>query len=60
MVGVIVLAQVEKDAKDLKGAVDRNMDAIRRMLREEGFSDAEIDKAHQEMHQINIEMGWYK
>ncbi|MGL4928527.1 MAG: S-type pyocin domain-containing protein [Plesiomonas shigelloides] len=53
-------AQVEKDAKDLKGAVDRNMDAIRGCLREEGFSDSEIDKAHQEMHQINIKMGWYK
>lgn len=53
-------AQVEKDAKDLKGAVDRNMDAIRGCLREEGFSDYEIDKAHQEMHQINIKMGWYK
>ena len=52
--------QVEKDAKDLKGAVDRNMDAIRGCLREEGFSDYEIDKAHQEMHQINIKMGWYK
>ena len=53
-------AQVAKDAKDLKGAVDRNMDAIRGCLREEGFSDAEIDKAHQEMHQINIKMGLYK
>lgn len=53
-------AQVAKDAKDLKGAVDRNMDAIRGCLREEGFSDAEVDKAHQEMHQINIKMGLYK
>jgi hypothetical protein len=53
-------AQVEKDAKDLRGAVDRNMEAIRGCLREEGFSDAEIDEAHQDMHQINIKMGWYK
>lgn len=53
-------AQVEKDAKDLKGAVDRNMEAIRGCLRKEGFTDVEIDKAHQEMHQINIKMGWYK
>lgn len=53
-------AQVEKDAKDLRGAVDRNMEAIRGCLREEGFSDAEIDEAHQDMHQINIKMGLYK
>jgi hypothetical protein len=53
-------AQVAKDAKDLKGAVDRNMEAIRGCLREEGFSDAEIDEAHQDMHQINIKMGLYK
>jgi hypothetical protein len=53
-------AQIQKDAKDLKGAVDRNMQAIRGCLKDEGFSDAEIDKAHQEMHQINIRMGVYK
>ena len=53
-------AQIEMDAKDLKGAVDRNMQAIRGCLRDEGFSDDEIDKAHQEMHQINIKMGLYK
>ncbi|WP_157798281.1 S-type pyocin domain-containing protein [Aeromonas cavernicola] len=52
--------RIHMEASDLRGAVDSNMQAIRGCLKNEGFSDAEIDKAHQEMHQINIKMGWYK
>ncbi|HHQ4534902.1 TPA: S-type pyocin domain-containing protein [Aeromonas veronii] len=53
-------SQIDNDAKDLKAAVDRNLDAIKGCLRDEGFSDAEIEKARQEMHQVNKEQGWYK
>lgn len=53
-------SQIERDAKDLKGSVDRNINAIKGCLRDEGFSDAEIEKARQEMHQVNREQGWYK
>ena len=52
--------QIDKDAKDLQGAVDRNLDAIKSCLQEEGFSDAQIEKARQDMHQVNREQGWYK
>ena len=52
--------QIDKDAKDLQGAVDRNLDAIKSCLQEEGFSDAQIEKARQEMHQVNRDQGWYK
>ena len=53
-------SQIDKDAKDLKATVDRNLDAIQGCLRDEGFSNAEIEKARQEMHQVNREQGWYK
>jgi len=53
-------SQIEKDAKNLKAAVDRNMDAIKGCLRDEGFSDAKIEQARQDMHQVNREQGWYK
>lgn len=53
-------AQIDKDAKDLKSAVDRNMDAIKGCLQEEGFSDAQIEQARQDMHQVNKSQGWYK
>ncbi|MGY4028410.1 S-type pyocin domain-containing protein [Aeromonas rivuli] len=52
--------QIDKDAKDLQGAVDRNLDAIKSCLQEEGFSDVQIEKARQEMHQVNRDQGWYK
>lgn len=53
-------AQIERDSKDLRAAVDRNMDAIKGCLQNEGFSDTEIEKARQKMHQVNKEQGWYK
>ncbi|HHW4401449.1 MULTISPECIES: S-type pyocin domain-containing protein [Aeromonas] len=54
------VAQIERDSKDLRAAVDRNMDAIKGCLQNEGFSDTEIEKARQKMHQVNKEQGWYK
>ncbi len=53
-------AQIEKDAKDLKSAVDRNLDAIKGCLQEQGFNDAQIEQARQEMHRMNREMGVYE
>lgn len=52
--------QIARDAKDLKGAVDRNLNAIKGCLRDEGFSDAQIEQARLEMHQVNKTQGWYK
>lgn len=52
--------QVEKDARDLRNAVDNNFDAIKGCLKAEGFSETEIENARHEMHQVNIEQGWYK
>lgn len=52
--------QIARDAKDLKGAVDRNLNAIKECLRDEGFSDVQIEQARQEMHQVNKAQGWYK
>lgn len=52
--------QIEKDAKDLKSAVDRNLDAIKGCLQEQGFNDAQIEQARQEMHRVNREMGVYE
>ncbi len=52
--------QIEKDAKDLKAAVDNNMNAIKGCLKESGFNEEQIENARQEMHQVNREQGWYK
>jgi hypothetical protein len=53
-------AQIDRDAKDLKSAVDRNLDAIKGCLQEEGFNDAQIEQARQEMHRVNRAMGVYE
>jgi hypothetical protein len=52
--------QIEKDAKDLKAAVDNNMNTIKGCLKESGFNEEQIENARQEMHQVNREQGWYK
>lgn len=48
-----------KDAANLRSAVDRNFDAIKPGLLEEGFTEAEIESARTELHDLHQEQGWY-
>ncbi|WP_118986503.1 S-type pyocin domain-containing protein [Photorhabdus sp. CRCIA-P01] len=52
--------QIARDAKDLKQAVDNNFNAIKPYLEEEGFSEQELEQAHQKIHDINQKQGLYK
>ena len=47
------------DAADLRGAVERNFNAIKPYMLEEGFKEADLEDARTKMHKINKEMGWY-
>jgi hypothetical protein len=48
-----------QDAANLHVAADRNFDAIKRGLLEEGFADADIEAAREQLHTLNQEQGWY-
>ena len=52
-------AQQQKDAADLEIAVNKNLDAIKPYLLEEGYADMEIEKAREELHKLHREQGWY-
>lgn len=52
-------AKQVKDAADLRAAVDSNFNAIKRGLLEEGFTDADIEAAREQLHTLNKEQGWY-
>ncbi|MEF1284929.1 S-type pyocin domain-containing protein, partial [Vibrio sp. M250220] len=47
------------DAMDIKSAVDSNFDAIKECLKNEGYSDEDLEKARTQLHEINIKNGWY-
>lgn len=53
-------AQIEVDSRDLRAAVDRNLEAIRSALKEHGATDAKIEAARTKMHKLNDRMGLYK
>lgn len=53
-------AQIEVDSRDLRAAVDRNLEAIRSALKEHGATDAKIEAARTKMHKLNERMGLYK
>ncbi|MDB6373071.1 S-type pyocin domain-containing protein [Photorhabdus bodei] len=53
-------AKQVKDASDIRVAVDSNFDAQVPGLREEGYTDDQLNKAREELHQLNKEQGWYK
>ncbi len=53
-------AKQVKDASDIRAAVDSNFDAQVPGLREEGYTDEQLNKAREELHQLNKEQGWYK
>jgi hypothetical protein len=47
------------DAVDPRLAVDRNFDAIKLGLLEQGFTDKDIEAARVKLHELHIEQGWY-
>jgi len=53
-------AQINLDARNLRAALDRNMDAIKPALKEHGATESQIEAARKKMHKLNSEMGLYK
>lgn len=52
-------AQIAMDSKDLRAALDRNLDAIKAALKEHGATEEQIEAARAKMHELNSEMGLY-
>ncbi|SEN55709.1 S-type Pyocin [Pseudomonas sp. ok272] len=48
------------DASDRRRAVQSNFDAIRPYLLQEGFSEADLEEALTQIHNVNEEQGWYR
>lgn len=53
-------AQIELDSKNLRAALDRNLDAIKPALKDQGATENQIESARSKMHKLNSEMGLYK
>ena len=52
-------AKQAADAADLRTAVDSNFEAIKLGLVQEGYLEADIELAREELHKLNQEQGWY-
>ncbi|WP_425428596.1 hypothetical protein [Brenneria roseae] len=50
---------IEQDSYDLRGAVDRNFDAIKPTLKEYGVTEDQLELAREKMHKLNEEQGLY-
>ncbi|PSS57376.1 S-type pyocin domain-containing protein [Pseudomonas sp. BBP2017] len=48
------------DASDLRAAVDNNMNALKPGLLDYGFSEAEIEMARNQLHELHMEKGLYE
>lgn len=53
-------AQIDLDSRNLRAAVDRNLDSIKPALKQSGATEAQLEAARAKMHKLNIEMGLYK
>lgn len=53
-------AQIELDSRNLRAAVDRNLDAIKPALKEHGATERQIEAARAKMHKLNNDIGLYK
>ncbi|WP_156292686.1 S-type pyocin domain-containing protein [Serratia oryzae] len=53
-------AQIDLDSRNLRAAVDSNLDAIKPALKEHGATEAQIEAARAKMHELNSGMGLYK
>ncbi|WP_242080465.1 S-type pyocin domain-containing protein [[Pantoea] beijingensis] len=51
--------QIQQDSRDLRAAVERDIETIRPELKQRGVTDSQIDEAKAEMHQLNQEQGLY-
>lgn len=51
--------QIIRDAKDLRAAVDRNLNAIKPALKEYGATEEQIEAARARLHKLNSEQGLY-
>ncbi|HFK5806740.1 TPA: S-type pyocin domain-containing protein [Enterobacter bugandensis] len=51
--------QIQQDSRDLRAAVERDIETIRPELKERGVTDSQIDEAKAKMHQLNQEQGLY-
>ncbi|OAJ96188.1 S-type pyocin domain-containing protein [Vibrio bivalvicida] len=47
------------DAGDLEAAVNSNFDAIKGCLKNEGYTEQELENARVQLHEINTKNGWY-
>lgn len=54
------LAQIELDSRNLRAALDRNLDAIKPALKAHGATESQIEVARAKMHRLNSEQGLYK
>ncbi|CAM6440207.1 S-type pyocin domain-containing protein [Enterobacter intestinihominis] len=52
--------QIELDSRNLRAAVDRNLDAIKPALKEHGATEIQIEEVRVKIHKINSETGLYK
>lgn len=50
---------IELDSQDLRGALDRNFDAIKPQLKEHGVTEEQLELARDKMHKLNEEQGLY-
>lgn len=51
--------QLQQDSKNLRAALERDIETIRPALKERGLTDGQIDEAKAKMHQLNHEQGLY-
>ncbi len=52
--------KIVKDSMNLKAAVDSNFDAQIPGLRENGYTDIQLNKVREKLHRLNKEKGWYE
>ncbi|MCH9300406.1 hypothetical protein [Pantoea allii] len=53
-------AQIDLDSRNLRAALNRNLDAIKPALKEHGATESKIENARTKMHKLHSEMGLYK
>lgn len=54
------LSKQTEDASNLRFAVDRNFDALKSGLLEQGVDEIEIEGARLKLHDLHNEQGWYE
>lgn len=53
------LEKQQVDSGDLEAAVNSNFDAIKTCLKENGYTDEQLEGAREELHRLNKANGWY-